>query len=229
MDPGVAPPIRIYSAIGGSSYVLAAPATGTAQCGLTCARHPSLIRQRPPLPSRTVCCRLHAGPYRIAAAWRIAHVQLGWSRLETGPRYQQNCTECHKEKARPIRSESQESQAARWRLQSVARGPGGIPATQRSPPNSGACHVQDSADNEERAKSHQEHSRLSICRCPAQYNRTQASRFENVPAKRCNSAGRFVLRTAWATSSVRPAHLWCRLLGHFPDLPFAFNDVRWLG
>src|SRR5206468_11363411 len=114
----------------------------------------------------------------------------GRSRLETGPRYQQNCTECHKEKARPIRSEPQESQAAPWRLQSIARGPGGIPATQRSPPNSNACHVQESADNEERAKSHQEHSRLSICRCPAQHNRIQTSRFENVPAKRCYSAGR---------------------------------------
>src|SRR5437870_9621338 len=88
----------------------------------------------------------------------------GWSRLETGPRYQQNCTECHKEKARPIRSEPQESQAAPWRLQSIARGSGGIPATKRSPPNSVACHVQESADNEERAKSRQEHSRLPICR-----------------------------------------------------------------
>jgi hypothetical protein len=90
----------------------------------------------------------------------------GRSRLETAPRYQQNCTECHKDKARPIRSEPQESQAAPWRLQSIASGPGGIPATERPPPNSGACHVQDSADNEERAKSHQEHSRLSIVAAP---------------------------------------------------------------
>ena len=185
MDPGVALPIRIYPAIGGSSYVLVAPATGTAQCGLTCAN-----ASASPMPSRTVCCRLHIGPYRMPPPGELLTHRLGWSRLETGPRYQQNCTECHKEKARPIRSEPQESQAAPWRLQSIANGPGGIPATKRSPPNSGACHVQDSADNEERAKSHQEHSRLSICRCPAQYNRTQASRLENVPAKRCNSAGR---------------------------------------
>ena len=93
-------------------------------------------------------------------------LQLGWSRLETGPRYQQNCTECHKEKARPIRSEPQESQAAPWRLQSIASGPRGIPSTKRSPPNSGACHVQDSADDEERAKSHQEHSRLLFVAAP---------------------------------------------------------------
>jgi hypothetical protein len=91
---------------------------------------------------------------------------LAGSRLETGPRYQQNCTECHKEKARPIRSEPQESQAAPWRLQSIARRPGGIPATKRSPPNSGACHVQDSADNEERAKSHQEHFRRLFVAAP---------------------------------------------------------------
>ena len=83
-------------------------------------------------------------PLSNAAAWRIAHTWLGWSRLETGPRYQQNCTECHKDKARPIRSEPQESQAAPWRLQSITSGPGGIPATKRSPPNSGARHVQDS-------------------------------------------------------------------------------------
>jgi len=95
-----------------------------------------------------------------------AHTWLGRSRLETGPRYQQNCTECHKEKARPIRSEPEESQAAPWRLQSIASGPGGIPATERPPPNSGACHVQDSADNEERAKSHQEHSRLLLVAAP---------------------------------------------------------------
>src|SRR6185436_12160586 len=96
----------------------------------------------------------------------IAHIWLGGSRLEIGPRYQQKRTERHKEKARPIRSEPQESQAAPWRLQSIASGPGGIPATERPPPNSGACHVQDSADNEERAKSHQEHSRLLFVAAP---------------------------------------------------------------
>jgi hypothetical protein len=114
--------------------------------------------------SALIECRRLANCSHIA--WLVE--LLGWSRLETGPRYQQNCTECHKEKARPIRSEPQESQAAPWRLQSIASGPGGIPATKRSPPNSGAYHVQESANNEERAKSHQEHSRLSICRCPAQ-------------------------------------------------------------
>jgi hypothetical protein len=174
MDPAVALPTRNYAAIAGSSYVLVAAATGTAQCGLTCAKRPSPVRQR------LSDCLLPSAHRLLsnAAAWRIAHTWLGWSRLETGPRYQQNGTECHKEKARPIRSEPQESQAAPWRLQSIASGPGGIPATKRSPPNSGACHVQESADNEERAKSHQEHSRLSICRCPARYNRTQASRLE---------------------------------------------------
>jgi hypothetical protein len=141
------------------------------------------------MPSRTVCCRLHIGPCRRPLPANC-FVWLGWSRLEAGPRDQQNCTERHKDKARPIRAEPQESQAAPWRLQRIPSGPGGIPATKRPPPNSGACHVQDSADNEERAKSHQEHSRLSICRCPAQYNRTQASRLENVPARRCHSERR---------------------------------------
>src|SRR6266850_2214829 len=92
----------------------------------------------------------------------------GWPRLETGPRHQQNCTDCHKENARPVRSEPQESHAAPWRLQSVANRPGGIRATKRSPPNSSACHVQESAENEQRAKPHQEHSRLSIHRCDVQ-------------------------------------------------------------
>jgi hypothetical protein len=105
-------------------------------------------------------------PLSNAAASRVARTWPGWSRLETGPRYQQNCSERHKEKTRPIRSEPQESQAAPWRLQSIASGPGRIPAAKWSPPNSGACHVQDSADNEERAKSHQEHSRLLFVAAP---------------------------------------------------------------
>jgi hypothetical protein len=37
-------------------------------------------------------------------------------------------------------------------------------------PNSSARHIQDSAENEQRAKPHQEHSRLSIHRCHAQQN-----------------------------------------------------------
>src|SRR5258708_9347712 len=89
----------------------------------------------------------------------------GWPRLETGPRHEQNGTNCHTEKARPIRSEPEESQPAPWRLQSIANRPGAIRAAQRSPPNSSACHVQQSAENEQRAKPHQEHSRLSIHRC----------------------------------------------------------------
>ncbi len=94
--------------------------------------------------------------------------------LETGPRQQQNCTDCHKENARPVRTETQESHAARWRLQSVANRSGGIRTAQRSPPNSGAYHVQDPAENEQRAKPYQEHSRLSIHRCPAQQNWNQS-------------------------------------------------------
>jgi hypothetical protein len=70
-----------------------------------------------------------------------------WPRLETGPRHQQNCADCHKENARPVRSEPQESHAAPWRLQSVSNRPRGIRAAKRSPPNSGARHVQDSAEN----------------------------------------------------------------------------------
>src|SRR6266571_5065479 len=94
----------------------------------------------------------------------------GWLRLETSPRHQQNGADCHKENARPVRSEPQESHAAPWRLQSVANRAGGFRATKRSPPNSTACQVQESAENEQRAESHQEHSRLSIHRCPAQHN-----------------------------------------------------------
>jgi hypothetical protein len=176
-------------AIAGSSCLLVAPATGTVECGL---RWCEASVTDPSASADALSDYLLPSAHRAssnAGAWRIAHTWLGWLRLETGPRYQQNCTERHKGKARPIRSEPQESQAAPWRLQSIASGPGGIPATKRSPPNSCACQIQDSADNEERAKSHQEHSRLSICRCPAQYNRTQASRLENVPARRCSSAG----------------------------------------
>ena len=102
-----------------------------------------------------------------------------WPRLEAGPRHQQNCTDCHKDNAGPVRSEPQESHAAPWRLQSVANRPGGIWATQRSPPNSSACHVQESAENEQRAKPDQEHSRLSIHRCRAQQNRDSSRRRPN--------------------------------------------------
>src|ERR1700676_2756365 len=60
---------------------------------------------------------------------------------ETDPRHQQNCTDCHKENARPVRSEPQESHAAPWRLQGVARRPGGIPAAKTSSRNRGARHL----------------------------------------------------------------------------------------
>lgn len=136
---GGASPIRNYPAIAGSRGVLMAPAPKPAAWRIA---HPWL------------------------GWWRLGWSRLGWSRLETGSRYQQNCTECHKAKARPVRSEPQESQAAPWRLQSIASGPRGIPSTKRSPPNSGACHVQDSTDDEERAKSHQEHSRLLFVAAP---------------------------------------------------------------
>ena len=119
---------------------------------------------------------------RRAARHCLPTVQHGWPRLETGPRHQQNCTDCHKENARPVRSEPQESHAAPWRLQSVTNRPGRIWATKRSPPNSSACHVQDSAENEQRAKQHQEHSRLSIHRCPHNITGIQPYRFANVPA-----------------------------------------------
>ena len=57
----------------------------------------------------------------------------------------------------------------RARPQSTAnRPPGGIRATKRSPPNGSPCRVQDSAENEQRAKPDQEHSRISIHRCRAQ-------------------------------------------------------------
>ena len=89
------------------------------------------------------------------AAPFTAFMQHGWLKLETGPGHQQNSADCHKENARPVRSEPQESHAAPGRLQSVANRAGGFRATKRSPPNSTACHVQDSAENEQRAKSHQ--------------------------------------------------------------------------
>jgi hypothetical protein len=78
-------------------------------------------------------------------------------RLETGPRHQKNGTDGHQEKARPVRSEPQECHAASWRLQSLARWPGGVLAAKRSPPDSRAYHVQETAENEQRSKSHQEH------------------------------------------------------------------------
>src|SRR6266702_1108281 len=116
------------------------------------------------------------GPKIHAIPWPppfTAYMQHGWLRLETGPGHQQNGADCHKENARPVRSEPQESHAAPWRLQSVANRAGGFRAAKRSPPNSTACQVQESAQNEQRAESHQEHSRLSIHRCPAQHDGIQ--------------------------------------------------------
>src|ERR1700676_3383517 len=84
---------------------------------------------------------VHAGGFSFSATVP-AHTP-GWPRLETGPRHQQNCTDCHKENARPVRSEPQASHAASWRLQSVATRPeaGGARATKRSAPDSRAYHV----------------------------------------------------------------------------------------
>src|SRR3979490_42010 len=112
------------------------------------------------------------------AAPFTAFMQHGWLKLETGPGHQQNNrADCNKETARPVRSEPQESHAAPWRLQSVANRAGGFRATKWSPPNSTACQVQESAENEQRAESHQEHSRLSIHRCPHSMTGIQAYRF----------------------------------------------------
>jgi hypothetical protein len=119
--------------------------------------------------------------------------ELPHRRLETGPRHQQNCTECHKEKARPVRSEPQESQAAPWRLQSAANRPGGTRAAKRSPPNSRACHVQDSAENEQRAKPHQEHSRLLNSSLP------RTTELESI-AGRADSFRKLVSRTFSGTA-----------------------------
>ena len=93
--------------------------------------------------------------------------QRSAGRLETSPRQQQNRTDCHKKDARPVRSDPQESHSARWRLQRVTnRLPGGIRTAKWSAPNGSVCRVQESAENEQRAESDQEHSRLSIHRCP---------------------------------------------------------------
>ena len=125
--------------------------------------------------------------------------------LETGTRHQQNCTDRHKENARPIRSEPQESHAAPWRLQSVANRPGGILATKRSPPDSSASQVQDSAENKQRAKPHQEHSGLSIHRCPAQHNRDKSIQARKRSGQALYSAGHFVLSTTWVDRRWRAA------------------------
>jgi hypothetical protein len=107
------------------------------------------------------------------------------TRLETSARHQQHCTDCHQENARPVCSEPQEPHAAPWRLQSVASRP-----AKGSPPKSSACHVQDAAENEQRAKSHQEHSRLSIPLPPTR-TRIQADIRRIVPDKRGGIIGSF--------------------------------------
>jgi hypothetical protein len=93
----------------------------------------------------------------MAAGFSFHDPQSIALRLDNGPQRQQNCTDCHKENARPVRFEPQEPHAAPSRLQSAANRPGGIRAAKRSPPNSRACHVQDTAENEQRAKPDQEH------------------------------------------------------------------------
>ena len=53
---------------------------------------------------------LRAQGHKIHAIRRpapfTACMQHGWLRLETGPGHQQNGADCHKENARPVRSES---------------------------------------------------------------------------------------------------------------------------
>jgi hypothetical protein len=104
-------------------------------------------------------------------------------RLETSPRHQQNCTNCHKENARPVRSEPQESHVAPWRLQSVANRPvGGIRAAKRSPPIAVRA-IYKTPPRTSGAKPDQEHSGLSQLIAAAR-NRTwiQADGGRIVPA-----------------------------------------------
>lgn len=68
--------------------------------------------------------------------------------LEAGAGCHENCPDGHQHNTWPIRSQTEESQAAPWRLKRVANLPGGIPTAQRSPPNGGACHVQEPAKDE---------------------------------------------------------------------------------
>src|SRR5260370_12397345 len=124
-------------------------------------------------------CKDYFGMWQTPRAVHCLHTR-GWLRLETGPRPQQNCADCHKKNARPVRSDPQESQAAPWRLQGAANRLGGIPAAKRSPPNSSAYHVQESAENEQRAEPRQEHSRLLNSSLPRTPNQDSS-------AKWCNS------------------------------------------
>jgi hypothetical protein len=126
-------------------------------------------------------------------------------RLETGPHHQQSCTERHQEKARPVRSEPQESQAAPSRLQSAANRPGGIRATERSPPNSRARHVQDAAENEQRAKPHQKRSRLRSS-VASSFRRRQCWAFSVVWAMWCDQFE--ILGGFGPSSSIRLAASW---------------------
>ncbi len=68
----------------------------------------------PPFIDLTLMSR--RGAVHCLHAYRVAG-------LETDPRHQQNYTDCHKENARPVRSEPQESHAAPWRLQDAWRAP----------------------------------------------------------------------------------------------------------
>jgi hypothetical protein len=111
------------------------------------------------LPSAFVIERLVFGAARwfTPAGFSFHDPQSMALRLEIGPQRQQNCTDCHKENARPVRFKPQESHAAPSRLQSAANRPAGIRAAKRSPPNNSAHHVQDTAENEQRAKPDEEH------------------------------------------------------------------------
>jgi hypothetical protein len=115
-----------------------------------------------------------------------------WPRLETGPQHQ--LPRC--QRRMPGQFVPQKSHAAPWRLRASRR--------LRNPgQNSSACHVQESAENAQRAKPHQEHSCLSINRCHPQqtpgFNQCRSNRSgtKKAPARSrgFSVAGRVSLRT----------------------------------
>src|SRR5260221_3115517 len=79
--------------------------------------------------------------------------------------------------------------------------PGGTRAAERSPPNSRACHVQDAAENEQRAKPHQEHSRLLNSSLP----RTTEPGFKSHLPSAILSLPAFVSRSPPANSCMYPS------------------------
>src|SRR5260370_25655769 len=116
-------------------------------------------------------CKDYFGMWQTPRAVHCLHTR-GWLRLETGPRHQQNCADCHKKNARPVRSDPQESQAAPWRLQGAANRLGGIPAAKLSPPNSSTDQELETVENAQRAEPRQQqsgllHSSLPLTPIPA--------------------------------------------------------------